>query len=181
MTCMRNSLQGGWKIRFRGEFNIKALKLPIISVGLAIFFFIAAHFFLTTYNRYFINRKKAEVLTVQARLLKQQKNEAELKKHGIFRAKNFIDRAKSLGLEENRWAVYDINIEEPVTFSEMEQILNQCANSSAYYFKPIIFYAKKTVQESDKERMKKAISVNAHETKQRDMLLTLKGVFYVRD
>ena len=147
---------------------------------LAIFFFIAAHFFLTTYNRYFINRKKAEVLTLQARLLKQQKNEAEHKKHGIFRANNFIDRANSLGLEENRWAVYDINIEEPVTFSEMEQILNQCANSSAYYFKPIIFYAK-TVQELDKEKMKKAISVKAQETKQRDMLLTLKGVFYVRD
>jgi hypothetical protein len=149
-------------------------------VVLAIFFFIAAHFFLTTYNRYFINRKKAEVLTLQARLLKQQKNEAELKKHSIFRANNFIDRARSLGLEENGWAVYDINIEEPVTFSEMEQILNQCANSSAYYFKPIIFYAK-TVRELDKEKMKKAISVNSEDTKQGDMLLTLKGVFYVRD
>lgn len=135
---------------------------------------------MTTYNRYFINRKKAEVLTVQARLQKQQKNEAELKKNDIFRANNFIDRARSLGLEENRWAVYDINIEEPVTFSEMEQILNQCDNSSGYYFKPIIFYAK-TVQELDKEKMKKAISVNAKETKQRDMLLTLKGIFYVRD
>jgi hypothetical protein len=149
-------------------------------VVLAIFFFIAAHFFLTTYNRYFINRKKAEVLTLQARLLKQQKNEAELKKHSIFRANNFIDRARSLGLEENGWAVYDINIEEPVTFSEMEQILNQCANSSAYYFKPIIFYAK-TVRELDKEKMKKAISVNSEDTKQGDMLLTLKGVFYVSD
>jgi hypothetical protein len=149
-------------------------------VVLAIFFFIAAHFFLTTYNRYFINRKKTEVLTLQARLLKQQKNEAELKKHSIFRANNFIDRARSLGLEENGWAVYDINIEEPVTFSEMEQILNQCANSSAYYFKPIIFYAK-TVRELDKEKMKKAISVNSEDTKQGDMLLTLKGVFYVRD
>jgi hypothetical protein len=148
-------------------------------VVLAIFFFIAAYFFLTTYNRYFINRKKAEVLTLQARLLKQQKNEAELKKHSIFRANNFIDRARSLGLEENRWAVYDINIEEPVTFSEMEQILNQCANSSAYYFKPIIFYAK-TARKLDKEKMKKAISVNPEDTKQGDMLLTLKGVFYVR-
>jgi len=148
-------------------------------VVLAVFFFIAAHFFLTTYNRYFINRKKAEVLTVQARLLKQQKNETEVKKHSIFQANNFIDRARSLGLEENRWAVYDINIEEPVTFSEMEQILNQCANSSAYYFKPIIFYAK-TVRELDKGKMKKAISADSQDTKQGDMLLTLKGVFYVR-
>ena len=85
-----------------------------------------------------------------------------------------------MGLEENRWAVYDINIEEPVTFSEMEQILNQCANSSAYYFKPIIFHAK-TMKKLDKEKMKKAISVNSEDAKQGDMLLTLKGVFYVRD
>ena len=146
---------------------------------LAIFFFIAAHFFVTTYNRYSLNLKKAKVLTAQARMLTQQKNEAGRKEHNIFRANNFIDKAKSLGLEQNRWAVYDINIEEPVTFSEIEQILNQCANSSAYYFKPIIFYAK-AVQELD-NKMKKAMSIDSTETKQKDMLLTLKGVFYVRD
>ena len=146
---------------------------------LAIFFFIGAHFFVTAYNRYALNLKKAKVLTVQARMLTQQKNEAVRTEHNIFRANNFIDKAKSLGLERNRWAVYDINIEKPVTFSEIEQILNQCANSSAYYFKPIIFYAK-AVRELDKNKMKKAISIDSQEAKQGDMLMTLKGVFYVR-
>jgi hypothetical protein len=146
----------------------------------AIFFFIVTHFFVATYNRYSLNLKKAKVLTAQARMLTQQKNEAVSKEYNILRANNFIDKAKSLGLEQNRWAVYDINIEEPVTFSEIEQILNQCASSSAYYFKPIIFYAK-AVRELDNNKMKKAISIDSTETKQQDMLLTLKGVFYIRD
>ena len=104
---------------------------------MAAFFLIAAYFFLTAYNRYAIRQEKKEVLTVRVRILKQQKRETERKKRIISRVNDFINRARSLGLEKNRWSVYDINIDEPVTFFEMEQILEQCENSSVYYFKPI--------------------------------------------
>lgn len=153
---------------------------------LAVFFFIAAYFFLTAYNRYAVRQEKKEALTVRVRILKQQQREAERKKRIISRVNDFMNRAGSFGLEKNRWSVYDINIDEPVTFFEIEQILNQCQNSSAYYFKPISLYAKTPQKsdknrESDKKKTKKTTSADSRETREGDIMLTLRGAFVVRE
>jgi hypothetical protein len=44
---------------------------------------------------------------------------------------------KAKGLEKTDWTVYEVNMDAPVTFGATEEILTQCANAAAYYFKPV--------------------------------------------
>ena len=120
-------------------------------------------------------------MTKRVGLLKQQKREAQRKWRILTRVNSFVDRASSLGLEGMKWANYDVNIQEPVTFFEMEQILNQCLNSSSYYFRPIALHANIS-PESDAKIVKKAsTSADSRESKKGDLMLTLRGAFIVRE
>ena len=159
------------------------MKKPhIISAFLAIFFFIAAHFFLTAYNKYILSQEKNKVLTRQVRLLRQQQREIERKKRIMIRVNNFINRARSLGLEKDKWAYYDVNIAEPVSFQEAKKILTQTTNSSSYYFKPVMLHVKTKIKSDKKATQKKPPSTSADspETKEGDILLTLRGGFLVK-
>lgn len=106
----------------------------------------------------------------------------ERKERIMVKVNNFINRAKSLGLEKERWAFYDINIEEPVSFSEAEKILSQTINSSAYYFKPVTLHVKTKIEPDKNARIYKSPSTSADspETKKADILLTLRGAFLVK-
>jgi hypothetical protein len=149
---------------------IKTYRTYIVAVGIAILFFIAAHLFLTAYTRYVIAREKVLLLTGEDKLLKEQKRELERKNQILSQVGNFIDKADKLGLEKDRWAAYEVNIQEPVSFSEMEQILTQCTNSSSYYFKPIMLHVKKS----------SSTPAVSPDKKMGDVLLTLRGAFVVR-
>jgi hypothetical protein len=84
-------------------------------------------------------------------------------------------------VERDRWAYYDVNIEEPVAFADAEQILGQTANSSSYYFKPIMLHVKANIGPDAKAPPKRAsaVSGDSPDTKTGDVLLTLKGAFVV--
>lgn len=121
----------------------------------------------------------------RVRLLKQQKREAQRKWRILTRVNTFVDKASSLGLVGKKWDTYDVNIQEPVTFFEMEQILNQCLNSPSYYFKPIALHANISPEsdghESDEKIEKKtSSSADSPERKEGDLMLTLRGAFIVR-
>ncbi|MBW2195470.1 MAG: hypothetical protein JRF37_07845 [Deltaproteobacteria bacterium] len=158
------------------------LKPSIIGAGLGIFFFIAAHFFLTAYERCALIQDRLGVSIGQARLLKEHQKERTQKKRNLDRANRFVNRARSLGVEGDNWAYYDVNIEEPVSFAEAEKILRQTANSSSYYFKPVRLHVKTWVGSNTKGRRGKqgATFADSPETKQGDILLTLRGSFAVR-
>ena len=161
---------------------LQIFRSNIITLALAICFCTASYFFLTAYNRYDISRGKVEVMETRVRLLKQQKREAQRKWRILTRVNAFVDKAASLGLEGKKWANYDVNIQEPVTFFEMEQILNQCSNSSSYYFKPIALHANIS-PESDGKIVKKTSTSNSadsRKSKEGDLMLTLRGAFIVR-
>jgi len=78
------------------------LRQHIISVGLAAFFFITAHFFLKAYNTYILSQEKITVLNRQVQLLIQQQRELERKERIMVRVNRFINRARSLGLEKDK-------------------------------------------------------------------------------
>jgi hypothetical protein len=158
------------------------LRQHIISAGLAIFFFIAAHFFLTAYNIYILSQEKITVLNRQVQLLIKQQGELERKERIMVRVNRFINRAKSLGLVKDKWAYYDVNIQEPVSFQEAEKILQQTTNSSSYYFKPVTLHVKTKIEPDKKATQKKppSISADSPETKEGDILLTLRGGFLVK-
>ena len=158
------------------------LKPSIIGAGLGIFFFIAAHFFLTAYERCTLIQDTLGVSTGQARQLKEHEKERTQKKRNLERANRFVNRARSLGVEGDNWAYYDVNIEEPVSFEEAAKILRQTANSSSYYFKPVRLHVKTRVASNTKDTRNKAAATSADspQTKQGDIVLTLRGSFAVR-
>jgi len=158
------------------------LRQHIISAGLAIFFFIAAHFFLTAYNTYILSQDKITLLNSQVQLLINQQRELERKERIIVRVNRFINRARSLGLEKDKWAYYDVNIQEPVSFQDAEKILQQTTNSSSYYFKPVTLHVTTNIEPDKKDTQKKSPSISADspETKEGDILLTLRGGFLVK-
>jgi len=100
----------------------------------------------------------------------------------MVRVNNFINHARSLGLEKHRWAWYDVNIEEPVSFPEAEKILMQTTNTSSYYFKPVTLHVTKKIESDKKAETKKPPSTSADspETKKGDILLKLRGAFLVK-
>ncbi len=106
----------------------------------------------------------------------------ERKERILERINNFVDKARSLGLERERWAFYDVNIQEPITFPEVEKILAQTANSSSYYFKPLTLHVKTKIKSDNGAKQKKPPSTSADspETKEGDILLTLRGAFVVK-
>ncbi|MCP3951662.1 MAG: hypothetical protein GY697_05505 [Desulfobacterales bacterium] len=172
--------------------SIKASKLTISAGLLSIFLCGAVFLFLQAYNRFEVNNGKKEALSVRLKVLQQQKREAERKARILAKLNDFVHRAGSFGLEEGGWDVYEVYINEPVTFAEMEQMLNQCTNSADYYFKPISLYAKTgrypgagpavVADEKGagpKEKMPQT-SVDLQGGATGDVLLTLKGAFVVR-
>ena len=75
-------------------------------------------------------------MTRHLNLLNTRKKAADEKNHTLSLAKKFIKKAKSLHLTQKEWASDQINLNQPVTYLELEQLLNQCANTPDYYFKP---------------------------------------------
>ena len=114
-------------------------------------------------------------------LLQRQEKELALKIRTLNEVRHFMDRAAALGLEREKWTYYDVNVQEPVSFAEMEEILNQCNNSAAAFYRPISLHIKKTTSESvDTAQRVSSRSANARSGAEADLLITLSGKFLAR-
>ncbi|OQY14512.1 MAG: hypothetical protein B6I30_00320 [Desulfobacteraceae bacterium 4572_187] len=154
-----------------------------ITTGiLAVLFFVTVVFSLSAYNRYLAGREKVETLTVRLRLMEEQKIQLERKRRILLRVKKFIDKADALGLEESRWATYEVNIAQGIAFFEMEQIVNQCVNTPSYYFRPVSLHTKINGESDNNENQGKPDlkTTESLEDQVGDVILTLKGAFVVR-
>jgi len=134
---------------------------------------IAGRYFLTGYKVYVAHKEKKAVLVRQVRWLSQLQSERKQNLHGILRINNFVNHAKLMGLEENKWAVYNVDIQDAVTFAEMKTILKQCSNGDSHYFKPVSFHIKSLKASDNTEKTSERI----FENKTGDILMTLKGAF----
>jgi len=114
--------------------------------------------------------------------MEEQKIQLERKRRILLRVKNFIDKADALGLEENRWATYEVNIAQGIAFYEMEQIVNQCINTPSYYFRPVSLHIKTNGESDNNEIQEKPglKSTESSEDQMGDIILTLNGAFVVR-
>jgi len=128
-----------------------------------------------------LNQDKLRATTRQTRLLTEHQRALAQKQSTLNRIKGFVDRARSAGVKRDGWAYYNVNIEEPVPFAEAEQILRQTANSSSYYFKPIMLHVRANIEPDVKAPPKtaSAVSGDSPDTRTGDVLLTLKGAFVV--
>lgn len=107
------------------------------------------------------------------------------KKRMIARAQRFIKDAVSLGLTPDRWDQYDVEINGPVSFLQLREILMQTAPGNNYYFEPLVFYLakhppeEKTSPDSAKVREPEPASMS-NKLEKGDIFLRLKGNFLVR-
>lgn len=117
------------------------------------------------------------------RLIRQQKQQVNEKRKIANDVNDFVKKADELGLGKKRWGVYDVNINSPVQFEELEKLLNQCANSLSYYFKPILFHTKiihETEENIKKKKRNKNPNIQEEENRENDVELVLRGSFVIR-
>ncbi|MEW6264223.1 MAG: hypothetical protein AB1641_14230 [Thermodesulfobacteriota bacterium] len=164
------------------------------SIVVAVLFIITAYLFTTAYQRHASNQQRAAAAAVQMRLLTLHEEEMTRRKQASARARRFVAKAKTVGLSQDKWAVYGVNIQESVTFAELELILKQTVNARAYYFKPITLQIKSKAAAKLDDRNEStakpasagppsppaSASASADKPDQGDLLLTLKGAFLVR-
>jgi len=145
---------------------------PLIIAGLlGLCFFWTGYFSLGAYNRYASLCERQAHLSRQQQLLLQKKEEIVRKNQILSQVQNFLERAKSLGLEKEKWAVYEVNVQEAMSFAEAEQVLSQCAYSSFAYYVPALLEIKAV--DSLKTNLPGA-------QKKGDLFITLRGRFVAR-
>jgi len=150
---------------------LKAYRPLIIAGLLGVCFFWTGYFSLNAYSRYDSLCERQAHLTRQRRIMLEKKEEIVLKNQILSEVQNFLDRAKSLGLEKEKWAVYEVNVQETMSFAEAEQVLSQCAYSTFAYYVPALLEIK-TI-DSLKTDLPGA-------QKKGDLFITLRGRFVAR-
>ena len=153
-----------------------------IALVLAVAFVVAAHFALLAYGRY--ANQRAEVARMQARVqqLQRQKTELERKKRTLMNVDRFMTEVRALGLDKKDWTFYNVNIEEPATFYEIQQILGQTTHANGYYFKPLGLNLRSTLEtDTESEGAPGSEPVPVTEGREQgDLLFKLRGAFIVR-
>jgi len=150
---------------------------------MAILFGFAVNLYLHSYNRHKSLEQKIDTLTCRLTALNQQKNELKRKTRILTRIRRFVEKAQQVGLEKSNWAVYDVNIEEPVSYAQLDQILGQCVNTGSFYFKPAYFHAALLSEKEKKTiaRDSSSDSADSHFTIHSDLMLSLKGAFIIKN
>jgi len=156
---------------------MKIFRSCIMTGLLVVLLLTAGRYFLNSYQGYVVHNDKKAVLVRNIRWLSQLQSERKQKLHSIIRINNFVNNAKLLGLEQNRWDVYNVDIENAVSFSQMKTILKQCSNSNSHYFRPISFHIKSLKATGNYEKVPGKI----FENETGDILMTLKGAFVVKN
>jgi hypothetical protein len=141
---------------------------------------VAGYAFQKAYNRHAWNERWYQESARQLRVLKQRREEQARTRRILARVERFVDRASALGLERDLWDFYPVQIDESVSFSEAQRILNQTVNTGFYYFSPTTLKINKfTESKTGKEERAHASAESSVET-EGDISLNLIGKFVVR-
>jgi len=145
---------------------------PLVIAGLFGFiFFWTGYFSLNAYSRYDSLSVHQAYLTREHRQRLHKKEEIVAKNQILSQVQTFLDQAKSLGLEKEKWAVYEVNVQDTVSFAAAEKVLSQCANSTFAYYVP----ASLEIKTIDRLKTDPAAA-----QKKGDLILTLRGRFVAR-
>jgi hypothetical protein len=153
-----------------------------IALCLAIVFVVAAHFVLVAYGEYTSRRTEVAAMTARVQQLQRQKAELERKKRTLMKVNKFMAEVRALRLDKEDWAFYRVNVQEPVTFHETQQIVGQTTHSPGYYFKPSRL-TMRTSQVTDTDAADGSPAEVAPATEgleSGDILLKLSGAFVAR-
>ncbi len=161
----------------------RMVRSPVTTLLSAIIFLVAAFTFWGAYGTYRGETRKMESLQVRGNLMARHQQRFEQQQQVIDNLDGFVAETARLGLDPGNWETYDVQIQEVVSFSEMKRIVNQCVNTTAYYFKPESLEAKKKVRNPKKILTRPADTLAEEElpdTDEGDILLNLRGTFVVK-
>jgi hypothetical protein len=144
----------------------------------------AVHFFLNAYQDHRGQRALLERIQFREDFVRRQITEMAQKRKVIERVNAFVGGAEDLGLAPSNWTRYEVNIETPLRFNALDEILRQCTNTPYYYFQPKylkVHLAGQNSEDGADEGAEASQAVAADDgDAQGDLLLQLKGTFLAR-
>ena len=157
--------------------TFKAINIVITTVTTLILS-AAFYFFLESYHGFQKNENGLAGITRQVRLIKKQHKKQKQKIQLLAEVERFVQRAKKLGLNEDNWASYPVNIQDKLFLADLEKIIFQAKNSDSYYFRPASLFLNIPSGSGDNGTNKTGRAQNPDE--EGDIYVTLNGAFVVR-
>ena len=146
---------------------------------------LSGHFATRSYFNARQLKAQSDQLTARTLIIKHQAGELEQKMRVLQRVAHFVNRAHEQRLTPDSWSVYEVNIQESVTFSELAQIVEQCVQDKDVYYKPLAFHVALNQEQGPKPPSADGIEpiildADGQGDKPSDVALALKGTFLVR-
>ena len=140
----------------------------------------AFHLYLVQHQQRLLTENHLEALSVRQRFLSHQVAERVRQNQIIANVNQFVERAQRLGLTRDRWSVYEVDLNEALTFGQLAQILDVCINTPAYYFTPINMRLR-VGENTDGQATDPTVATGKNaQAGEGDVLLSLTGAFYAR-
>lgn len=96
----------------------------------------ALHFYLEAFDAHRRQKTQLERVHFRRDFTRRQIAELQQKVKVIEQVNGFVKGAENLGLVPDNWTRYDVNIEAPLRFAALSEILRQCRSTPYYYFQP---------------------------------------------
>jgi len=156
---------------------------PITTIILGcILSFIVFHG-MNRYSDYCFLTTKSKQIERQRRMLIQQKHELDSKKMILKRAHSVLELAQNKGLVKDQWETFGVHIQERLSSDQLTNILNQCANSKSYYFKPIALHMKnmKHLNEKNQKTQKTEMQSKSVSNSPLSIIVNINGAFIAKN
>jgi hypothetical protein len=96
----------------------------------------AGHYFLGAYQGHRFQQDRLERIRFRQDFVNRQIAELQEKIRVIEQVNAFTGGAEDLGLVPSNWTRYEVDIEAPLQFAALAEILRQCRSTPYYYFQP---------------------------------------------
>ena len=108
---------------------MKRYSLYILTAGIVALVLASLHFGMQSYFNARRLQSELEIMTVRTRTMRVQLGELEQKRRALNRVQHFISQASAMGLNEDRWSRYAVNVEAPLSYAELGRVVEQCTHS----------------------------------------------------
>jgi hypothetical protein len=148
----------------------------------------AGHFFLSAYQNHQAQQSRLERIRFRQDFVNRQMAELQHKIKVIKQVNAFAGGAADLGLVPANWTRYEVDIETPLRFPALADILRQCTSTAYYYFQPDHLKVHLAGQpaadgggaDDQIQSTKGSAEEDAISSEGGDLLLQLKGSFLAR-
>lgn len=147
---------------------------PLIAVIGGVAFAVSAWLAVEAYGER--QRLSVELAAERAAYTAEQEELARLENYEAFasRTEEFVSTALSAGIDPERWARYEVSLEERVvTLNDLDRLLGDARSGPGYYFRPV-----EVQLAADPELLDADVDLDDEEA---EGILTLIGSYYVRD